>query len=104
MALLAPSSCSRPDGYARRRPEQTTLYQVLQQHWKTFLARAEEAASGLPSFVREEVEAFLRCGLPQRGLLHLECPACGYQMVVAWSCPSCPSGSGPSPSRTASGI
>ena len=94
MALLAPSSCLRADGYARRQPEQTTLYQVLQQHWKTFLARAEKAGSGLPSFIREEVEAFLRCGLPQHGLLHLECPACGYQMVVAWSCKKrgfCPS-------------
>ena len=69
MALLAPSSCPRPDGYTRRQPERTTLFRVLQEHWATFVARAEESGSGLPSFVREEVEAFLRCGLPQRGLI-----------------------------------
>ena len=94
MALLATSSCRRADGYARRQPEQTTLYEVLRQHWATFLARAEQTGSGLPSFVREEVEAFLRCGLPQHGLLHLECPVCGFDMVVAWSCKKrgfCPS-------------
>jgi hypothetical protein len=37
-----------PDGasvhYERHRPEQTTLYRLVQQHAATFIAQAEDAA------------------------------------------------------------
>lgn len=52
---------SRADGYARRRPEDTVLHQVLHAHWPAFLERAEEAG-GLPRFVVREFEAYLECG------------------------------------------
>ena len=56
-----------PDGtpvrYERRRPEQTTLYRLVQQHAATFLAHAEDAAGAdLPQFVKDEFDAFLECG------------------------------------------
>ncbi len=52
--------------YERRRPEDTVLYQVVQEHLETFLAQVEgEAGSGLPEFVKSEFDAFLECGIPR---------------------------------------
>ena len=44
------------DGYARRRPEETVLYEVIAEHWPRFAARAEEQG-GLPKFVMSEFRA-----------------------------------------------
>ena len=57
-----------PDGapvhYERHRPEQTTLYRLMQQHAATFFAETEAAAGAdLPQFVKDEFDAFLECGI-----------------------------------------
>jgi hypothetical protein len=58
--------------YERRCPEETTLYQVVQEHLETFLAQVElETGAGLPEFVQEELDAFLGCGILAHGLLRL---------------------------------
>jgi hypothetical protein len=80
--------------YERRRPERTVLYQVLSRHWTSFVEHAEEQGRPLPSFVQREVEAYLRCGILEHGLLRLGCPACGFERLVAFSCKKrgfCPS-------------
>ena len=72
-ASAAPScgpQAGRPDGYARRRPEETLLYQVVRDHWPEFLRRSEERG-GLPRFVVREVEEYLACGIIERGLVRL---------------------------------
>ena len=52
--------------YERRRPEETTLYQVVQEQLETFLAQVEaQTGPGLPAFVKDEFEAFLQCGIPR---------------------------------------
>ncbi len=54
--------------YERRRPEDTTLYTLVQDHLETFLAQVElETGAGLPEFVQEEFEAFLECGILAHG-------------------------------------
>ena len=84
----------RPDGYERRRPEQTVLYQTIAAHWPAFRQRMEDNGS-LPKFVVTEFEEYLNCGILERGCLHLECRSCGYSQLVAFSCrkrgwcPSC---------------
>ena len=84
----------RADGYARRRPEESLLYQVVAEHWPEFRQRAEEAG-GLPRFVVREFEQYLRCGILEHGMARLRCRRCGHEMVLAWSCkrrgfcPSC---------------
>ena len=72
----APHGAQAP--YERRRPEETTLYQVIQDHVETFLAQVEqETGTGLPRFVKDEFEAFLECGIlgiiQNIGLLALSC-------------------------------
>ena len=80
----------------RHRPEQTTLYRLLQQHVATFFEQAEAAAGAdLPQFVKDEFEAFLECGILAHGCLRLRCGDCGNDKLVAFSCkrrgfcPSC---------------
>jgi hypothetical protein len=92
-ASAACSSTPRRDGYARRRPEGTLLYQIVDQYWPIFRDRAEQGG-GLPDFVVEEFEAYLRCGILEHGLAHLACRRCGESLVVAFSCKKrgfCPS-------------
>lgn len=82
-----------PGGYRRHRPEQTVLYQCVEQHWDGFVERAEQAG-GMPRFVTREFEAYLKCGRLEYGCLRLGCRACGYEQLVAWSCKKrgfCPS-------------
>jgi len=85
-----------PVHYERHRPEQTTLYRLVQQHAETFFAEVA-AASGasLPSFIKDEFDAFLECGILAHGFLRLRCADCGHDKLVAFSCkrrgfcPSC---------------
>ncbi len=82
--------------YERRRPDETTLYRVVQEHVETFFAQVElETGAGLPQFVKDEFEAFLECGILAHGFLRLRCGACVRGTLVAFSCkrrgfcPSC---------------
>jgi hypothetical protein len=89
-----------PDGepvlYERHRPEQTTLYRLVQQHAATFIAETEAATgAGVPQFVKDEFDALLKCGILAHGFMRLRCDDCGHDKLVAFSCkrrgfcPSC---------------
>ena len=89
-----------PDGaplhYERHRPEQTTLYRLVQQHAASFIAHAEASTGAeLPRFIKDEFDAFLECGILAHGFLRLRCGECGHNMLRAFSCkrrgfcPSC---------------
>jgi len=73
----------QPVHYERRQPEQTILYQIVQEHLETFLHQVEtETGSGLPDFVKDEFEAFLDCGILANGFLRLRCEDCGHEKLV----------------------
>ncbi len=73
--------------YERRRPEDTVLYQLVQEPLETFPAQVElETGAGLPEFVKEELDAFLDCGILPRGFLRLRCADCAHEKLVAFSC------------------
>ena len=87
---------AHPCHYERRRPEETILYQLVQENLETFLAQVEaERGGGLPEFVKAEFDAFLTCGILAHGFLRLRCSECGHEKLVAFSCkrrgfcPSC---------------
>ena len=72
------------------------LYDALRKHAETFLADvdADPASSGLPAFVRGEVERFLRCGVLAHGFVRVYCPTCKDDLLVGFSCKGrglCPS-------------
>jgi hypothetical protein len=67
---LQPAPAGRRIHYERRRPEETTQSQLVQEHLETFLAQVElETGAGLPEFVKEEFDAFLECGILAHGPL-----------------------------------
>ena len=101
-SLLSRGEARRPTGmpatcsYERRRPEETTLYKIVQEQLETFLAHAEvQTGAGLPAFVKDEFEAFLECGILAHGFLRVRCAHCAHEKLVAFSCkrrgfcPSC---------------
>jgi hypothetical protein len=48
----------------RHRPEQTTLYRLVQQHMASFIAHTEaRTGAERPRFVKDEFYAFLECGI-----------------------------------------
>ena len=82
--------------YERHRPEQTTLYRLVQQHAASFIAHTEASTgSELPGFIKDEFDAFLECGILAHGFLRLRCGDCGHDKLLAFSCkrrgfcPSC---------------
>ena len=81
--------------YERHRPEQTPLYALIDEHFPRFLQRFEAEGVSLPQFVKEELEAFLKCGRLEYGFLRVKCDACRHEKLVAFSCkrrgfcPSC---------------
>ena len=79
-----------PEGYARRDPEKTLLYHLVQEHLESFLAEHP----GLPTYVEEEFRRYLDCGILAKGFVLLECTSCGERTAVAFSCKTqtfCPS-------------
>jgi hypothetical protein len=79
-----------PDGtlvhYERHRPEQTTLYHLVQQHAAKFFAQAEDAAGAdLPQFVKDEFDAYLECGILAHGVLRLRFGDRGHDKLLAFT-------------------
>ncbi|MGE0445040.1 MAG: transposase [Vicinamibacterales bacterium] len=64
------------------------LYQIVRDHFETFRAEAAQLrdGEGLPRFVEEEFEAFLRCGWLAGGFARFRCGGCGTDRLVAFSC------------------
>jgi hypothetical protein len=83
--------------YVRHRPEDTVLYDVVERHHAAFFAALEEEGRHLPGFVRDEFEAYLRCGRLEHGFVRVKCDGCRHEHLVGFSCkgrgfcPSCAS-------------
>ena len=81
--------------YARHRPEQTLLYQLIEEYYPAFEAQWAFEGRVLPDYVRQEFEAYLKCGRLEHGFLRVQCETCHAEHLVAFSCkrrgfcPSC---------------
>jgi ribosomal protein S27E len=82
-------------GYTRHQPENTLLYQVIEEYYPQFLSHLSEADKTLPLYVQNEFEAYLKCGRLEHGFLRVQCDTCHREQLVAFSCkrrgfcPSC---------------
>ena len=83
-----PPTPQAPAGYERRRPEQTVLFQLLNEHLEDFLAHTDEVTegNGLPRFVKRELRDFLTCGVLERGFARVYCRTCRDDFVVGFTC------------------
>ena len=89
--VVRPSSSYEP-----RAPTQSVLYQIVRDHFETFRAEAARvrAGEGLPRFIEEEFQSFLRCGWLAGGFARFRCTGCGGDRLVPFSCKGravCPS-------------
>lgn len=83
--------------YARRRPEESVLYQTIAEHLETFLAlcNGDSNKKSLPDYVRQEFYEFRKCGVLAHGFLRVRCGDCRHEKLVGFSCkrrgfcPSC---------------
>ena len=86
---------SQVPNYERHRPEQTLLYQLVQQHYPVFKSSLNDQGQSLPRYVQREFEDFLQCGRLDNGFLRVRCEDCHHERLVAFSCkrrgfcPSC---------------
>ncbi len=64
LAAVRPVFVHRCSPYRRRRPAETVLYQLVQEHLETFLALSDDGAGvGLPGYVERDFRKYLDCGV-----------------------------------------
>ena len=91
----ASAGTARAGEYARHRPEQTLLYQLIEAHYPAFVAHLAARERTLPAHVQREFEDYLKCGRLEHGFLRVRCADCHAERLVAFSCkrrgfcPSC---------------
>ena len=81
LALLA-----YPKIYKPRSPASTVLYRAVANHWESFVVLAENDEKRIPYPVKNEFDAFLRCGIHAYGFLRIQCGDCKSEKFVAFSC------------------
>lgn len=95
MSLARNATSSQSPNYERHQPEQTLLYQVVQQHYPAFTASLEDQGQSLPLYIQREFDDFLQCGRLEDGFLRVRCEDRHHERLVAFSgkrsgiCPSC---------------
>ncbi len=69
---------------APRDPAASVLFQVVRDHYHTFRAEASQLrdGEGLPRFVDDEFDAFLRCGWHAGGFARFRCTSCRAERLV----------------------
>ena len=72
-----------PLHYERHRPEQTTLYRLVQQHAASFIAHTEASTGAeLPRFIKDEFDAFLESAASWRTAFR----GCAAESAATTSC------------------
>ena len=84
------------DRYEPRSPSSQVLFQVVRDHLDEFLETVSLGSDGhgLPSFVEDELRAFISCGDLRGGFARFRCRACGFERLLPFSCKGrgfCPS-------------
>jgi len=84
--------------YRRRNPRNTSLYQLIEDHFDKFCReyeqRYEYRDGALRPIVQETIDKYLNCGLLENGFCRVYCDNCRKDYLVAFSCKGryfCPS-------------
>ena len=94
-AGLEASTATKEFRYTRHRPEQTLLYQLVEQYYPELAELMAEQGRPFPKYVRKEFDEYLKCGRLEYGFLRLRCDTCHAERLLAFSCkrrgfcPSC---------------
>ena len=91
----ASAQAARAGEHARYRPDQTLLYQLVEQYYPRFAQHLAARERMLPAHVQREFEDYLKCGRLEHSFLRVRCVDCHAERLVAFSCkrrgvcPSC---------------
>lgn len=79
-----------PSIYQPRRPRASPLWQLVHYGWSDFLSQYEakhrKLLGPLDPMAEATVQSFLRCGDLASGFTRLECPDCGHERLLAFTC------------------
>jgi ribosomal protein S27E len=79
-----------PSIYQPRRPRASPLWQIVHHGWDDFLANYEQhhrkSLGPLRTGTINTVQSFLRCGDLASGFTRLQCPDCGHERLLAFTC------------------
>ena len=98
LQLSAGKDASEGKGFVRferHRPEQTLLYQLVEEYYPAFEAQWAVEGRVLPDYVCQEFDEYLKCVRIEHGFLRVQCETCHAGHLVAFSCkrrgfcPSC---------------
>jgi hypothetical protein len=91
------NAVARPT-YRPRRPRRSPLYQILEDHFESFLLCYEERFRNRYGPLRLEIARrtvykYLDCGILERGFARVVCPECKAEFLIGFSCKTrfCPS-------------
>ncbi|MFC1707832.1 transposase zinc-binding domain-containing protein [Planctomycetota bacterium] len=97
-ATVPVPAAERSPIYQARRPRESPLFQILSDHYVTFVEeyaeRYQKTWGRLRRGVDRMVAGFLRCGLPEYGFARVRCPSCREEYLLPFSCKTrnlCPS-------------
>lgn len=98
VAHVSYSNRPSPGVYRARRPRETPLYKLVAEHFDEFERVYPERYRAEFGFwrpiIRESVDEYLKCGIPEHGFARARCADCGHNIFVAFSCKKrccCPS-------------
>jgi len=76
------------DQYEPRSPSSEVLFQVVRDNLDEFLETVSLGSDGhgLPSFVEDELRAFISCGDLRGGFARFRCRTCGFERLLPFSC------------------
>ena len=84
--------------YRPRRPRASPLWQLVHHAWGNFVTRYETRQLRTHGPLRQDtvavVNQFYRCGDLAAGFTRLQCPGCGHEKLLAFTCKTrhfCPS-------------
>jgi len=85
--------------YHPRKPEESPLWMLLNDHFYNFVSEYEDHFQKTHGFFRpvisDVVQKFLQCGDLKQGFARIRCPDCRHEYLLAfscrgrWFCPSC---------------
>ena len=91
---MAQSQTNKQFSYHQRDPSRTLIYQTIRDHWPQFQDICNLDGKGLPDYVKEEFESYLRCGQLYYGFTRRQCESCHKGHLLPFSCKKrgfCPS-------------
>ena len=92
--MIASIQAPNHQKYQRRKPEESQLYQIIEDNYQHLSDHLSQQNKYLPSYVNNEFESYLQCGQLENGFIRVQCQDCHHEKLVAFSCKKrgfCPS-------------